>query len=138
MNASRVGRGFSLELLAAAALLVATVTVGSLILRELRTVQAPAAMPIEQGPVRPAAVPDQGISVPALLLDDKALRVGDDADQVSSLLGPQAQQGEDVRDRGPIGARITRAYRHSNMRFVLVLEPFETNGPLRVAAIYIQ
>jgi hypothetical protein len=138
MNASRVGRGFSLEVLAAAALLVATVTVGSLIVRELRTAQATPAAPIEQAPVRPAAVPSQGISVPALLLDGKALRVGDDADHVSSLLGPQAQQGQDVRDRGPIGARITRAYQHANTRFVLVLEPFEANGRLRVAAIYIQ
>jgi hypothetical protein len=124
--------------LAAAALLVATLTVGTLILRELRTAHAPAALTPDIRTVVPSETPSHGISVPALLLDGQAVRVGDHLDQISRFLGPGAQQGEEVREPGPIGARLTRTYRHANTRFVLVLEPFETNGPLRVAAIYIQ
>ena len=57
MDAVRVRRGFSLEVLAAAAFLLATVLVGTLILRELRTVR-PAPPAGQELQAVPSGVPD--------------------------------------------------------------------------------
>ena len=43
-----------------------------------------------------------------------------------------------AEDTGAIGRRVTRAYRFQGTRFLLVFEPFERNGALRVAGIYLQ
>lgn len=140
MDATRARFGSAFELMVAAGFLVATFAVGSLIVRELRTVHPPLPVPIEEkSPARlPSGVPTQAISVPALLLlDGKEIHVGDGADQVAALLGPGAEVGADTVDRGPIGNRITRSYEHAGTRFILVLEPFEAKGNLRVAGIYI-
>ncbi len=137
MDAVRVRRGFSLEVFAAAAFLLATVMVATLILRELRTVR-PAAPIGEELQAVPSGVPTHGISVPALLLlDGKEVRVGDDADRVAALLGRDSQRGAEATERGPIGVRVTRTYDHAGTRFILVLEPFEPKGRPRVAGIYI-
>ena len=60
------------------------------------------------------------------------------ADQVVSMLGVAAAAGEELVEEGPIGRRVTRQFDHAGTRFVLVFEPFEANGPLRVAGIYIR
>ena len=36
-----------------------------------------------------------------------------------------------------LGERLTRFYEYSGSRFILVFEPFERNGEVRVAAIYL-
>ena len=121
----------------AALFLFATLVVGSLIVRELRTSPlAPIAEPAAS--VQPAAVPARAISVPVLMLfDGKEIRVGDTVDRVTSLLGTLGQSTQIV-DRGALGDRLTRSYEHAGTRFVLVFEPFERRGAPRVAAIYIQ
>jgi hypothetical protein len=43
-----------------------------------------------------------------------------------------------VVDRGALGERLTRFYEYQGTRFLLVFEPFERRGALRVAAIYLQ
>ena len=40
-------------------------------------------------------------------------------------------------DRGSLGERLTRFYEYAGARFILVFEPFERNGEMRVAAIYL-
>jgi hypothetical protein len=143
MEATSVRARFGpvLEWIVAAAFLLATFAVASLIVRELRTAPraaAPAATPV-QGPAVPAAVPARAISVPVLLLlDGKEVRVGDSVDAVSQTLGRAAEVGRQVADQGALGDRLTRFYEHHGTRFVLVFEPFERNGPLRVAGIYLQ
>jgi hypothetical protein len=123
----------------AALFLVATVTVGSMILRELRplpSAQAPAARPIVAS--IPAAVPARAVSVPVLpFLDGKEVRVGETASAVAARLGRAAEVGRQEIDRGSLGERLTRFYEYAGSRFILVFEPFERNGEARVAAIYL-
>ena len=136
----RARLGSAVEWLVAATFLVATLGVASLIVRELRTVPR-AATPVAQdtAPALPSAVPARAISVPVLLLlDGKEVRVGDKVDDVSRSLGRAAEVGRQTADRGALGDRLTRFYEHQGTRFVLVFEPFERNGPLRVAGIYLQ
>jgi len=131
----------ALEWLVAAVFLIATLGVASLIVRELRS--APAAVtPTAAAPLPaalPAAVPERAISVPVLLLiDGGQVRVGDTVEQVARVLGRSAEVGRQVVDRGALGERLTRYYEHQGTRFLLVFEPFERKGILRVAAIYLQ
>jgi len=143
MDATRDGFRFApaLEWLVAAGFLVATLAVVSLIVRELRTSPVPAAPQIMAAmPASlPAAVPARAISVPVLLLlDGRQVKVGDTVEQVAALLGRAAETGTQVVDRGAVGERLTRFYEIQGTRFLLVFEPFERSGELRVAAIYLQ
>ncbi len=135
----RARLGSVLEWLIAATFLLATVAVATLIVRELRSAP-PAAAPLE-APVAtlPTGVPTRAISVPVLLLlDGKEVRVGQTINDVSRELGREAEVGRQQSDRGALGERLTRFYEHNGTRFVLVFEPFERNGVLRVAGIYLQ
>jgi hypothetical protein len=136
----RVRLGSALEWLIAAAFLLATVAVATLIVRELRTAPRAAASTRDASATSlPAGVPTRAISVPVLLLlDGKEVRVGQSVDHVSRALGRAAEVGRQLADRGALGERLTRFYEHNGTRFVLVFEPFERNGALRVAGIYLQ
>jgi hypothetical protein len=129
------------EWLIAAAFLFATVTVASLVIRELRgPVQVSAAVPPARPLVSsiPAAVPSRAVSVPVLpFLDGKEIRVGDTAAAVAARLGRAAESGRQEVDKGTVGERLTRFYEYGGSRFILVFEPFERNGEVRVAAIYL-
>jgi hypothetical protein len=139
----RARLGSVLEWLIAAAFLLATVAVATLIVREFRTAPRAAASASESAsPSLPAGVPTRAISVPVLVLLDgkegKEVRVGQSVDHVSRALGRSAEVGRQLADKGALGERLTRFYEHNGTRFVLVFEPFERNGPLRVAGIYLQ
>jgi hypothetical protein len=133
--------GGAAEWLVAIAFLIATVTVAALIVREMRAVRmAPSSAPAPPSQAAPpAAPPDQAIKVPSLLLPDgKQVRQGDTLEQVASQIGSSFQMGADVVEEGPLGNRITRFCEHAGTKFVLVLEPYERNGPPRVTAIYLR
>lgn len=135
----RARLGSALEWLIAAAFLLATMAVATLIVRELRTAPRAAAAPEAPAVSLPVGIPTRAISVPVLLLlDGKQVRVGQSVDQVSRELGRSAEVGRQLADRGALGDRLTRFYEHNGTRFVLVFEPFERNGELRVAGIYLQ
>lgn len=136
----RARLGSALEWLVAAAFLAATIVVATLIARELRTAPRAAAAPDASAvSALPAGVPTRAISVPVLLLlDGKEVRVGDPVDEVARTLGRSAEVGTQLADRGALGERLTRFYEYNGTRFVLVFEPFERNGELRVAGIYLQ
>ena len=136
----RARLGSALEWLIAAAFLMATVAVATLIVRELRTAPRAAGSVSEPASLSlPAGVPTRAISVPVLLLlDGKEVRVGQSVDHVSRALGRASEVGRQLADRGALGERLTRFYDHNGTRFVLVFEPFERNGALRVAGIYLQ
>ena len=42
------------------------------------------------------------------------------------------------RERGPLGPREIRNYVLAGTKFTIVAEPFERNGALRIASIYLQ
>jgi hypothetical protein len=145
MDAIRVRPRFSLapmfEWVVAALFLTATVAVGSMILYELTPAppparQVPAARPLVAS--IPAAVPARAVSVPVLpFLDGKEVRIGETVSAVASRLGRAAENGRQEVDRGSLGERLTRFYEYAGSRFILVFEPFERNGEVRVAAIYL-
>jgi hypothetical protein len=129
------------EWLIAAAFLLATIAVASLVVRE---VQGPARVAAAVTPARPLvssippAVPAGAVSVPILpFLDGKDIRVGETAAAVAERLGRAAEVGRQEVDRGTLGERLTRFYEYTGARFILVFEPFERNGEARVAAIYL-
>lgn len=145
MDAVRLSHRFRLaplvEWLVAAAFLSATVAVGSLVVRELR---GPAQINVSTGAARPLvasippAVPARAVSVPVLpFLDGKEIRVGETAEAVAARLGRAAEVGRQSVDRGTLGERLTRFYEYAGSKFILVFEPFERNGEVRVAAIYL-
>jgi hypothetical protein len=144
MDPARVRPRFSLapmfEWVVAALFLTATVTVGSMILRELTPAAAPGAVPAPRPLVAsiPAAVPARALSVPMLpFVDGKDGRIGETVSAVASRFGRAAESGRQEIDLGSLGERLTRFYDYAGSRFILVFEPFERNGEVRVAAIYL-
>jgi hypothetical protein len=125
----------------AAAFLLATVAVASLVVRELRgpnriLAEAPAARPLVSS--LPASVPPRAVSVPMLpFLDGKEIRVGQTAATVAANLGRAAESGRQELDKGTLGERLTRFYEYAGSKFIVVFEPFERGGEPRVAAIYL-
>ncbi len=137
----RLRVGPLVEWLIAAGFLFATVAVASLVVRELRgpvaiSAAATAARPLVSS--IPPAVPARAVSVPVLpFLEGKEVRVGDTAADIAARLGRAAEVGRQEVDRGTLGERLTRFYEYAGSKFILVFEPFERNGEVRVAAIYI-
>ena len=142
MEATRARFGSAIEWVVAAAFIVIALLIGSVVVRELRTVRA--GMPVsarEPQPATsaPAGVPPRAVSVPVLLLPGKKeVRVGDSVATVAQSLGRDAEVGTQAVEPSRFGERLTRFYEHGGTRFVLVFEPFETKGEPKVAAIYLQ
>lgn len=142
MRATRARFESLVEWALAAAFIAAMLAIGSVVVREFRTVTAVTPV-IAREPVQlseaPAGVPSRAVSVPMLLLPGgKEVHVGDALDTIASRLGRQAAVGSDVVEHAPTGERVTRAYAHDGTEFVLVFEPFEAGGKPRVAAIYLK
>ena len=145
MSTVRVSSGFQLkpivEWVIAAAFLLATIAVASLVVRELQgparvSAEVPVARPLVAS--IPAAVPARAVSVPVLpFLDGKEIRVGETAAAIAARLGRAAESGRQEIDRGTLGERLTRFYEYAGSKFILVFEQFERNGEPRVAAIYL-
>jgi hypothetical protein len=116
----------------AAALVVATVLVGSIVIRELRfapwdprTTPAPAAV---------AVVPAEAVSVPMLVLAaGREIHVGELRASALDSVGSM-QLVKRAEETAPLGTREVRSYQG----VTLVFEPFERAGDSRVAAIYLQ
>jgi hypothetical protein len=138
---SRIRLAATLEWLIAVAFLCATVVVVGMILSELRATPRPrpsARAAVVQASAVPAVVPARAVSVPVLPFGDgKELRVGETLSVVAARLGRAAESGRQVVDPGALGERLTRFYEYGGWRFILVFEPFERNGELRIAAIYL-
>ena len=142
MNATRARFGSLLEWILAASCIIAVLAIGSIAVREFRTVSALTPVIAHEAPSLqdpPAAVPSRAVSVPVLLLPNGVeVRVGDAGAQLASRLGREAEVSPPSVDRMPTGNRVTRFYEQSGMRFVVVLERFAGDGEVRVAAIYLQ
>jgi hypothetical protein len=145
MDALRSRRSYRiapvLEWLLAAGFLVCLLAAGALVVRELRaTPMPPLSAPVARmlATSVPPAVPSRAVSVPVLPFQDgKEVRVGDSVAAVATALGRSAEVGRQEVDRGSLGERLTRFYEYGGTRFILVFEPFERNGEVRLAAIYL-
>jgi len=133
-----------LEWALAVAFIAAMLVLGSLGVREFRTVSALTAVSASApesvpAPANPVGVPPRAISVPLLLLSDgNEVRVGETISAIVARLGQHAIVGKQAIERAVHGQRVTRFYDHVGTNFVLVFEPFEANAEPRVAAIYLQ
>lgn len=128
------------EWVAAVACIVGLGALGSMFIRDLRTVSAvaPVIAHEEAIPDPPASIPPRSVSVPVLLLADGAeLHVGDTAAELSTKLGAQAEVAPAAIDRTASGERATRFYAVNGQRFAVVLEALAGDGQVRVAAIYL-
>jgi hypothetical protein len=144
MDVVRARVGSAVEWVVAAAFLLATLAVGSLVLRELRAAasagpETPRATLTATSAALPTAVPEKAVSVPLLILaQEKEVRVGDTAARVAAVLGREAETGVQQTDIGPLGERTTRFYDFSGTRFALVFESPSRSGDVKVTAIYLQ
>jgi hypothetical protein len=131
-----------LEWVVAAAVVAILAALGTIVVREIRTVNA--VTPVIAGETLPEAPPAAGgplraVSVPMLLLPDGiAIRVGERLDSVAARLTRAVEIRPEVAEPSHPGQRVTRFYEYAGARFVLVFEPFEPDGEPRIAAIYFQ
>jgi len=143
MDVVRARVGSAVEWVVAALFLLATLAVGSLVLRELRAAASATPAATMSATVTaaalPAHIPEKAVSVPLLILaPEKEIRVGDTAARVAAVLGREAETGVQQSDIGPAGERTTRFYDFSGTRFALVYESSEKGGSHKVTAIYLQ
>src|SRR2546425_1878770 len=137
IDAPRSRVSFTGEWLTAAVLLVGTVLVGLLIVRELRV--APAGAGSTEPVSSATAVPADAVSVPTLMVGGAhEIKVGDRAADALGQLGTSVTLVNQTLERGPIGTREIRSYQLGGTRFIMVFEPFQRQGEPRVAAIYLQ
>ncbi len=142
MQATRVPFVSFLEWIVAAGVVATVATLGSIVAREIRTVNP--VTPVIAGeslpdPPVPAGVPSRAVSVPMLLLPEgRAVRVGDRLDAIDVRLAGASEIRPPAVESAAAGERMTRFYEYAGTRFVLVFEPFERKGAPRIAAIYLQ
>lgn len=140
MDATRARVTSLLEWLVAAACIIAVLAIGSVLVRDVRTVAAVTPVIANEAaiPDPPSTVPSRSVAVPVLLLAGGAeLRVGDTAEVVAARLRPDAEVAPATIDRTPAGDRVTRFYAQNGQRFAVVLQPLAGDGHVRVAAIYV-
>ncbi len=83
------------------------------------------------------SVPAESVSIGTFVAAGREVRVGEVAADAVRMLDSVASPRRVSDDLGTIGRRQIRSYDVANSRVTVVLEPFETQGPLRVAAIYL-
>ncbi len=108
-----------------------------LIVRELRVAPQALAASAEPATVASMALPADAVSIPTLALDGHLLKVGDPAAAADASL-PASAVRRSAWDDGVVGRREIRTYQLGGELITVVLEPFETRGALRVAAIYLR
>jgi hypothetical protein len=142
MDAARRRFESFIEWALAVTFMVALLGIGSVVVREIRTVNPVTpviAREPTQTPLVPAGVPSRAVSVPMLLLaDGNRVLIGDSVAAITSRLGRQAETRAPVTDRAPTGERLTRFYDYAGTRFSLVFEDVGASGEMRLTAIYVQ
>jgi hypothetical protein len=140
MVASRARVSSLLEWITASAVIIGLVAVGSVMVRDLRTVSAVTPVIAHEEVIAdpPAAVPARSVSVPVLLLSDGGeLHVGDTAADLAKRFRADSETAPRAIDRTPSGDRETRFYAQGGQRFAIVLQALAGDGQVRVAAIYL-
>jgi len=131
--------GAALEWVLAAAVILAVVAAGTVVIREARTVRAVMPVIASEAPAAAAsaALLERAVSVPILLLGpDATVRIADRESEVSRLLGAAARAGVDTIERSEGRERITRAYDYLGTRFVVAFEAPSPGDEPEVVAIY--
>jgi hypothetical protein len=121
--------------------MAAALAAGSVVFRELRTVQP--VTPVIAGEQSlyydaPAAIPSRAVSVPLLLLGNgREVKIGDRVSEVAARLGSAAQLISESVERSAMRERLIRFYSDVGVQFAVVYEALERSAEPRVAAIYL-
>jgi hypothetical protein len=140
VDATRARFGSLLEWLVAAACILGVLAVGSVLVREFRTVSAvtPVIAHEDTAPDPTAAVPPGSVYVPVVLLPGGAeLHIGDTPADLALHVGADHEMGVPGIERGAAGERVTRVYEVDGRRFAVVLAPQAGDEPVRIAALYL-
>ena len=144
MDATHARFGSLLEWLIAAACILGVLAIGSVLVREFRTVAAVAPVIAHEDtmPEPPATIPPGSVAVPVVLMPDGAqLHVGDSAADLIARVGKNHDVAPPSIERfgdGASGERVTRFYEVEGRRFAVVLAPQAGDEQVRVAALYVQ
>jgi len=135
--------GSLLEWLVAAACILGVLGIGSVIVREFRSVAAVAPVIAHEDtvPEPPAAIPAGSVAVPVVLLPDGAqLHVGDSAADLMSRVGQSREVAPASIERlgggSAAGERVTRFYQIDGRRFAVVLAPQAGDEQVRIVALF--
>ncbi len=112
--------------------------VSLLVLREVRGASQTLTASRDQTAAASLIVPADGVSIPTFALNGHSLTVGDLAAKAESAFPSSAVLRRASDNRGAIGRREIRTYELADDTVTVVLEPFESRGALRVAAIYLR
>lgn len=128
--------GSFLEWIAAAAGVIALVWLISVPVQRVLGPRVEAS--IDMSPPLPAGVPAGATGVPVmLLLDGREIRHGELHSRLTQLLPDDLIDGPVIRSTGEFGDRHTRSYRVNGMKFYVVCERAEPEGPMRIAGLYL-
>ena len=139
MDATRARFGSLLEWLVAAACILGVLGIGSVLVREFRTVSAvePVIAHEDTIPEPPAAIPPGSVSVPVVLLSDGAqLHVGDSVADLMTRVGKSREAAQSGIERTSSGERVTRFYEVDGRRFAVVLAPQAGDEQVRIVALF--
>jgi hypothetical protein len=131
--------GSLLEWVVAAACILAALAIGSVLVREFRTVSAvaPVIAHEETQPEISAAIPPGSVAVPVVLLPNGAeLHVGDTATDLAARVGTNSDVARPGIERTGSGERVTRFYEIDGRRFVVVLGPQVGDEQVRIVALF--
>lgn len=109
----------------------------ALVVRELRVAELFAASR-QPATASASAIPAEAVSISTLLAGGHIVRVGDPAAGAVARLSSSAVLRTASDDRGANGRRQIRSYEVDDASVIVVLEPFEPRGALRVSAIYLR
>jgi hypothetical protein len=145
VDATHARFGSLLEWLVAAACILGVLAIGSVLVREFRTVAAVAPVIAHEDtvPDPPAAVPAGSVAVPVVLLSDGVqLHVGDSAADLAPRVAKIRESApasiERLRGGSAPGERVTRFYEVEGRRFAVVLAPQAGEEQVRIVALYVQ
>jgi hypothetical protein len=86
----------------------------------------------------PPGIPTSATVLPVMLLPDgRELRHGDPHARLEQVLPTRLADGPPQVSNGAFGDRVTRTYILSGVRFFVVCERSEPNGPMKVSGIYL-
>jgi hypothetical protein len=131
----RIGSLF--EWITAALCVLALIWVGSVPLQRLLGPDAEAS-PIATPSSLPPGVPHGAISIPVLLLlDGRAIRVGDSQAHVNTVVPDTYLHGPILKSNAVFGERHTRTYIVNGTTFYVACERQESGGVMQVTGIYV-
>ena len=139
MDARRIGISSLFEWAAAALCVLALIWIISVpVQRLIRPHVQAAIVDADVDTETPRGVPAGATIVPVmLLLDGREIRQGDLRTKVDEILPAKYADGAPETSQAHFGERHTRRYIVNGVKFYVVCERIEPNGPMKISGIYL-